>query len=86
MDGWIDRWIDRSINGSIDQWIDRWVDGSMDQLIGGPVEGRESYRECVCEIESEDCVIIGGRSIPFEISSCDIDLVDGGQCKCKRKQ
>ena len=57
----------------------------MDQLIGGPVEGRESYRECVYDIESEDCVIIGGRLTPFEISSCAIDLVDGAQCKCKCK-
>ena len=33
----------------------------------------------------DGCVIIGGRSTPFEISSYAIDLVDGGQCKCKRK-
>ena len=33
----------------------------------------------------KDCVVIGGRSTPFKISSCDIDLVDGAQCKCKRK-
>ena len=32
------------------------------------------------EIESEYCVIIGGRSTPFDISSCAIDLVDGAQC------
>ena len=38
------------------------------------------------EIDSEDCVIISGRSTPFEISSCDIYLVDGAQCKCKRKR
>ena len=59
-DGSIDVLIDRSMN--------QWIDGSMDQLIGGPVEGRESYRECVCEIESEDIFIVGGRSTPFEIS------------------
>ena len=29
------------------------------------------------EIEIEDCVIISGRSTPFKISSCVIDLVDG---------
>ena len=52
---------------------------------GVPVEGREIYIECLYEIESEYCVIIGGRSTPFEISSCAIDLVDGAQCKCKRK-
>ena len=52
---------------------------------GGPVEGTESYRECVYEIESEYCVIIGGRSTPFQIQSCTIDLLDGAQCKCKRK-
>ena len=45
----------------------RWFDGSIDQFIGGPMEGRESYRECVCEIESEDFFIVGGRSTPFEI-------------------
>ena len=56
----------------------------MDNLIVGPVECRESWRERVYEIESEDCVIIGGRSTPLEISSCAIDLVDGAQCKCKR--
>ena len=50
---------------------------------GGPVEGRDSYRMCVYEIESEECVIIGGRSTPFEISIFAIDLVDGAQCKCK---
>ena len=33
----------------------------------------------------KDCVVIGGRSTPFNISSCAIDLVDGAQCKCKRK-
>ena len=53
---------------------------------GGPVEGRESYRRCVYEIESEDCVIIGGRSTSFNISICAIDLVDGAQYKCKRKR
>ena len=31
------------------------------------------------------CVIIIGKSTPFEISGFDIDLVDGAQCKCKRK-
>ena len=51
----------------------------MDQFIGGPVEGRESWTECVYEIDSEDCVIIGGRSTHFEISICAIDLVDGAQ-------
>ena len=38
------------------------------------------------DIDSEDCVIIGGRSTPFEISICSIVLVDSGQCKCKRKK
>ena len=33
-----------------------------------------------------DCVVIGGRWTPFEISGCAIALVDGVQCKCKRKQ
>ena len=70
----------------IDRCIDRWIDGSMDQLIGGHVEGRESQRECVYEIESEDCVIIGSRSASFDILSCAIDLVDGAQCKCKCKR
>ena len=37
-------------------------------------------------IDSADCVIISGRSTPFEILSCAIDLVDGVQCKCKRKR
>ena len=58
----------------------------MDQLIGGPIESIESYRECVYDIEGEYCVIIGGRSTPFKISSCAIDLVDDAQCKCKRKR
>ena len=39
----------------------------MDQLIGGPIEGIESYRECVYEIEDEDCVILGVRSTTFKI-------------------
>ena len=39
----------------------QWIDSLMDQLIGGPVEGRESYIERVYEIDSADCVIIGGR-------------------------
>ena len=34
----------------------------------------------------EDCVVIGGRSIPFEISGCTTDLVDGAEWKCKRKR
>ena len=58
----------------------------MDKFIGGPVEVRESYTECVYEIESKDCVIIGGSSTPFEILSCDVGLVDGAQCKFKRKR
>ena len=33
-----------------------------------------------------DCVVIGGRWTPFKISGCFIALVDGVQCKCKRKQ
>ena len=33
----------------------------------------------------KDFVVIGGRSIHFEISGCAIDLVDGAQCKCKHK-
>ena len=48
--------------------MDQWFDVSMDQLIGGPVEGRESQRECVYEIDIEDFVIIGGRLTPSEIS------------------
>ena len=47
MDGWMDRWIDRSmerwIDGSMDRWIDgsmdRWIDGSMDQWIDGSMDG-----------------------------------------------
>ena len=70
----------------IDISMDRWINGLMDQFIGGPVEVRESYKECVYEIEIEDCIIIGGRSTPFDILSCAIDLVDGGQCKCKLKR
>ena len=38
---------------------------------------RKSQRECVYEIESEDFDIIGGRSTPFEIFNCAIDVVDG---------
>ena len=53
---------------------------------GGHVEGRYSSRESVYEIESEDYVIIGGRSTYFDISSCTIDLIDGAQCKCKCKR
>ena len=68
MDWWIERWIDWSIGVLIDGSMDRWIDGSMDQLIGGPVEGRESYIECVYEKLSEDFVTIGGRSTPFDIS------------------
>ena len=34
---------------------------------------------------SKDWVVIGGRSTTFDISSCVVDLVDGAQCKCKRK-
>ena len=34
----------------------------------------------------DDCVVIGVRWTPFDISGCAIDLVDGAQCKCKRKQ
>ena len=70
----------------IDVSMDQWIDGSMDQFIGGPVEVRESWREFLYEIESEYCVIIGGRSTHSEILSCAIDLVDGAQCKCKRKK
>ena len=68
----MNRWIDGLTDGMIDQlmyWcIDRWFDGLTDQLIEVHVEGRESYRDCVCEIESEDFFIVGGRSTPFEIS------------------
>ena len=32
------------------------------------------------------CVIIGGRWTTLEILGCAIDLVDGAQCKCKRKR
>ena len=34
----------------------------------------------------EDCVVIGGRSTPFDILGCAIGLVDGTQCKCKHKR
>ena len=33
-----------------------------------------------------DCVVIGGRSIPFEILVYAIDLVYVAQFKCKRKR
>ena len=33
----------------------------------------------------KDCVVIGGRSAPLDILGCAIDLLDGAQCKCKRK-
>ena len=32
-----------------------------------------------------DCVVFSGRSTPLKISSCNIDLVDGAQYKCKFK-
>ena len=46
--------MDRQIDQSMDPMIYRWINGSMDSLIGGPVEGRESQRECVYNIESEE--------------------------------
>ena len=33
-----------------------------------------------------DCIAIGGRSTTFDILGCVIELVDGSQCKCKRKR
>ena len=78
----MDLYTDRFIDGL----VVRWFDGLMDQLIGGPVEGRKIQIECLYEIESEDYVIIVFRSTSFEISSCAIDLVDGAQCKGKRKR
>ena len=33
-----------------------------------------------------DCIVIGGRLAPFEISGCAIDRVYDAQCKCKRKR
>ena len=42
--------------------MDRLMDQHNGYGVGvGLVECIESYRECVYEIESEDCVIIGGR-------------------------
>ena len=77
-----------------DEWWGDWEDVSAaiefkagkhgDGVDGGPVEGRERQRKCVYEIESEDCVITGGRSTYFNISSCAIHLVNVAQCKCKR--
>ena len=32
------------------------------------------------------CVVIGSRWTPFEILGCSTDLVDGAQCKFKRKK
>ena len=81
---WIDRWMDLSMEGFIDGLMDRWIygsmvrwfDGSMDELIGGPVEGRQSQRVCVYEIESEGIFIIGGRTTPFEILQmvCNVNV------------
>ena len=34
----------------------------------------------------DDCVFISGRWTPFNILGCAIDLVDGAQYRCKRKQ
>ena len=34
----------------------------------------------------DDCVVIGCRWTPFEISGCSVELVDVAQCKCRRKQ
>ena len=33
----------------------------------------------------KNCVVFSGRSTPFEISGCAIDLLDGAQSKCKHK-
>ena len=33
----------------------------------------------------EYCIVIGSRSTHFEILGCAIDLIDGAQCKYKRK-
>ena len=65
--------------------MDGWTSRLIDRSMHCPVEGREIWIECVYEIESEDCVMVGGRSTHFEISSCAIDLIDGAQCKFKRK-
>ena len=83
MGGWVKGWIVAHFTKRtrIKAW-GQWSEG-----VGGvPIEDRESNRDCVYEIESENCVIIGGRSTPFKISSCSIYLVDGAQCKCKRKR
>ena len=37
----------------------------------------------VLQLCGKNFVVIGGRSTPFGISECAIDLVDGAQCKCK---
>ena len=70
MDRWIDRWIDRCIDRWIDGLMVRWFDGSMVRWINllEALQKAERVRECVCEIESEDFFIVGGRSTPFEIS------------------
>ena len=44
------------------------------------------FRKVVLLVLQQRGVVIGGRWTPFEISGCAIDLVDGAQCKCKRKQ
>ena len=52
-----------------------------------PIFGRQFQKFVLFVLQQcdEDCVIISGRSTPFEISSCAIELVDGAHFKCKCK-
>ena len=52
-----------------------------------PIFNRQFRKKFLLVLQQcgKDCVVFSGRSKPFEISGCDIDLVDGAQYKCKCK-
>ena len=58
------------------------------EIYSRPIFGRQ-FRKIVLVVLQQcgkDCVVIGGRSTPFEILICAIDLVYDAQCERKSKR
>ena len=55
------------------------------EIYFSPISGHQFQTVLLVVMQQcgKDCVTIGESSTTVEILSCDIDLVDGAQCKCK---
>ena len=92
MNRWIDQSMDWPMDWLIDRCFDRWIDWLIDVLINGSVDpwfnGSIDWRPCRRQRQLERVFVWdiewGFLHYWWQVNTFR-DIVDGSQCKCKRK-